>query len=223
MSYIKLDRKISEWEWFNDGNMLKVWIYLLTHAQFKDSRFQGHEVKRGEVITGRKILAQRLNMSEKQVRTCLEKLKKTEEVAIKTTNKYSVITILKWAEYQCGDDDNGQQQVQQKASNGPTEGQQRATYKKDKNVRRKEINIYIGKSEAFIEAFESYAEMRKQIKKPLTDKAKQMVMNKLNKLSGDERTQIAILDQSTLNCWQGVFELKDKVDVPAKERYVMDF
>ena len=134
MSYIKLDRKISEWEWFNDGNMLKVWIYLLTHAQFKDSRFQGHEVKRGEVITGRKILAQRLNMSEKQVRTCLEKLKKTEEVAIKTTNKYSVITILKWAEYQCVDDDNGQQQVQQTASNGPTEGQQRATYKKDKNV-----------------------------------------------------------------------------------------
>ena len=223
MGYIKLDRKITEWEWFTDGNMLKVWVYLLAHANFKESRYKGYEIGRGDVIVGRRILAQRLKLTENQVRTCLEKLKKTQEITIKTTNKFSIISIVKWAEYQCLDDDDNQQQPTQITNKSPTNHQQTTTLEERKNVRKKEKNIYIGKSDEFVDAFEGYAEMRKQIKKPLTDRAKQMVINKLDKLSSNEKTQIAILNQSTVNCWQGVFELRDKADVPAKERYVMDF
>ena len=113
MSYIKLDRRITEWEWFTDGNMLKLWIYLLTNAKYQDCSYKGIDLKRGQLATGRKKLAEALEMSEQQVRTCLDRLQSTNEITIKTTNKYSVITIVKYAFYQGGDDDGNQQNNQQ--------------------------------------------------------------------------------------------------------------
>lgn len=219
MSYIKLDRKITEWEWFTDSNMLRVWIYLLTHAQFKETRYKGYELMSGDVVVGRKILAERLKLTENQVRTCLDKLKNTEEITIKTTNKFSIITIVKWAKYQGCDDDDNQQQPTQTTNKSPTNHQQTTTYKNLKNIRKKEIDIYKGRSDEFIEAFDAYEEMRKRIRKPLTDRAKQMVLNKLDRFSSSESVQIAILNQSTMNSWQGVFELREQADAPAKERY----
>lgn len=65
-------------------------------------------------------------------------------------------------------------------------------------------------SQKFAEALAGFEEMRKKIKKPLTQRAKALILKKLNSLApNDEDTQIEILDQSTLNGWQGVFELKD--------------
>lgn len=58
--------------------------------------------------------------------------------------------------------------------------------------------------------------MRKTIKKPLTEKAKQMMCNKLEKMAEDfvdkERYMIESLEQSTVNCYQGVFPVKDFED-----------
>ena len=58
------------------------------------------------------------------------------------------------------------------------------------------------------EAFREYAKFRKQIKKPMTEKAVQLALGKLKKMSGDTEEQIAILEQSILNGWQGLFPLK---------------
>ena len=50
--------------------------------------------------------------------------------------------------------------------------------------------------------------MRKQIKKPLTDRATDLAMRKLNELSrGDNDLAIKILEQSILNSWQGLFPI----------------
>lgn len=62
----------------------------------------------------------------------------------------------------------------------------------------------------FQQALVDFEEMRKKIKKPLTDRARAMMLTELNKLSSDEQEQIAILNQSTMNCWKGVFELQNK-------------
>ena len=66
--WIKLHRKILEWEWFTDPNTLMVFVYLLCHAQWHDSRFMGHEVKAGQLVTGRKKIAEDLKISEQSVR-----------------------------------------------------------------------------------------------------------------------------------------------------------
>ncbi len=65
------------------------------------------------------------------------------------------------------------------------------------------------------QAFIDYLEMRKKIKKPMTDRAIELAMKKLKELSAipfsdnmDNDTAIKILEQSVMNCWQGLFPLK---------------
>lgn len=69
------------------------------------------------------------------------------------------------------------------------------------------------------EAFEEYVKFRKQIKKPMTDRAKQLALRKLQKMTSDIDEQIAILDQSVMNGWQGLFPLKES---PKKQDDVAD-
>ena len=57
----------------------------------------------------------------------------------------------------------------------------------------------------------AFIEMRKKIKKPITDYALKLLISKLQKLSTDKDLQNRILEQSILNNWQGVFELKTGV------------
>ena len=60
-------------------------------------------------------------------------------------------------------------------------------------------------------AFEEYIRFRKQIKKPMTDRAIQLAVGKLQKMSDDVEEQIAIIDQSIMNGWSGLFPLnRDK-------------
>ena len=54
----------------------------------------------------------------------------------------------------------------------------------------------------------AFKDMRKTIKKPLTDHALKLLLNKLDKLEDSDSGKIAVLEQSIMNSWQGVFELK---------------
>lgn len=56
-----------------------------------------------------------------------------------------------------------------------------------------------------LDAFAGFEEMRKQIKKPLTTRAKNLAISTLQKYGNTKQEWIAILNQSTLNCWQGLF------------------
>lgn len=56
-------------------------------------------------------------------------------------------------------------------------------------------------------ALAAFAEHRKKLKKPMTDYAKKLLLKKLQKLAKTEQEQIAILNQSIENGWQGVFPL----------------
>lgn len=65
------------------------------------------------------------------------------------------------------------------------------------------------KIDELMEAWNDYQDMRKKIKKPMTDNAAKKILNKLKELSGGKANEaIKILDQSTMNSWQGLFELK---------------
>lgn len=100
IGHIKIDRKIQKWEWYQNSKMVHIFIHLLINANHQDGSWQGKPVKRGQFITGRLKLAATLNMSEREIRTCLSKLKKTGEISIITTKTYSLITICKYGTYQ---------------------------------------------------------------------------------------------------------------------------
>ncbi len=58
-------------------------------------------------------------------------------------------------------------------------------------------------------ALRGFEEMRVKIRKPMTDRAKKLMLTELRKLSENREEQIAILDQSVKRSWAGVFALKD--------------
>lgn len=58
-------------------------------------------------------------------------------------------------------------------------------------------------------AINDFVAYRKGIKKPMTDRAVTLLIERLGGLSRDPDKQIAILNQSIINGWQGVFPLKE--------------
>lgn len=73
----------------------------------------------------------------------------------------------------------------------------------------KVINSYTD-NEDLKNTLKEFLKMRKSIKKPMTDKAMSLLINKLNKLGSNDNEKIEILNQSIFNSWQGVYELKNK-------------
>lgn len=138
--YIKLFRQLTDWEWYTDADTMRVFLHLLLKTNHSDHEWRGIKVLRGQCVTGRKELASELKISERRVRTALNHLKSTNEVTIKATSKYSVVTIENWALYQL-DDGKVTSETTSKATNDrPASDQQVTTNKNDKNV-KKERNI----------------------------------------------------------------------------------
>lgn len=131
--FIKIYRKMLEWEWYKEENAKNLFIHCLLKANWKDGRFQGYDVPRGSFVTGRRQLSQELNISEQSIRTALKRLKSTNEITIKTTKNFSIITIVNYEKYQ----DVNQETNQQLTSNQPTANQQLTTIEERKN-RKKE-------------------------------------------------------------------------------------
>lgn len=81
--------------------------------------------------------------------------------------------------------------------------------KKEKTNLDKIIEAYT-KNDLLVEAIKDFIKMRKTIKKPVTDRGLKGILNKLDKYGKDDLEKIEILENSIMNCWQGVFELKNK-------------
>ena len=98
--YIKLHRSILNWEWYKDANTKNIFIHLLINACYDNCRFMGNSVSRGEYITSLARISNDLNIPVRQVRTSLNRLKKTGEIDTQTTNKYTKITMCNYDSYQ---------------------------------------------------------------------------------------------------------------------------
>lgn len=66
-----------------------------------------------------------------------------------------------------------------------------------------------------------FIKMRKAIKKPLTTRGLELMINKLYKLTTNIDEQIEILNNSIMNNWQGIFPLKQK-KLTAEEEFLND-
>lgn len=66
------------------------------------------------------------------------------------------------------------------------------------------------------DAFGAYIEHRKKLKRPMTDRAIKLAINKLNDISDSVDEKIAVIDQSIENGWIGLFPLKDNSNTNIK-------
>lgn len=103
--WVKLFRSLPEWEWWGDKNTVIMFIYLLVTANYEDKKWRGEIIPKGSLITGRKQLADGARLTEREARTALEHLEKTQNVTIRTTSKFSVITICNYDVYQSTQND----------------------------------------------------------------------------------------------------------------------
>lgn len=115
--WVTLHRKFLQWEWFDKPEMVQLFIWLLLNANYADKKWQGTVIKRGQLLTTTPKIMEALRLTERQARTCISRLKSTGEVSVKTTNKYSIITICNYDRYQVdnfsNDGQNDEQSVTQ--------------------------------------------------------------------------------------------------------------
>ena len=74
---------------------------------------------------------------------------------------------------------------------------------------KKESSRYFPNDDLLEKTFSDFREMRKKTKHPMTDRAVELMLNKLTKLSSDPIEQVKILEQSILHGWTDIYELKD--------------
>jgi len=98
--FIKLDRKILQWEWYQESNTFRVFTHCLLKANFQEKRWQGQIIKRGSFITSISNLSKETGLTFQQVRTALNKLQATGEITSKATNRNTQLTINNYDKYQ---------------------------------------------------------------------------------------------------------------------------
>jgi DNA-binding transcriptional MerR regulator len=98
--WIKIHRKFLEWEWFNKSEAVHLFMYMLLKANHKDGKWQGIEVKRGQFISSLGNISNATGISVQTIRTILKKLEKTNEIELKSTSQFTIVTISKYDCYQ---------------------------------------------------------------------------------------------------------------------------
>jgi len=72
-----------------------LYVYLLSQSTYLDKTTINNIVlNKNQILTSSKALESALKLTRGEVRTALEHLKKTGDIKITTTNKYSIITLL---------------------------------------------------------------------------------------------------------------------------------
>lgn len=96
-----------------DSDYVSVWIYLLLSATHKeyDVTFEGKRItlRKGQLITGRKSIADKFKISESKVQRILKTFENEQQIEQQTNPRNRLITIVNWNIYQ----EVGQQNEQQ--------------------------------------------------------------------------------------------------------------
>lgn len=229
--FIKIDKKILEWEWYKDEHTKNLFLHCLLKANSKDERFKGIVIKRGQFIASLSNLSDELFLSVNELRTSIKHLKSTGEITVKTYPKFSVFTVVNYDLYQ------GESHTESQASHRQVTGKSQVSHRllaatekekedkkkssmsmpnkaesDDSKPQKKEPVAHYPNDELLDSAFKEFLLMRNKIKKPIaTKQAMTRIKNKIEKLSGgDNDIAILILNQSTDHCWQDVYPLKEE-------------
>ena len=101
--WVKLHRSLLDWEWFDDANCTRLFLYCLLKANHKDQKWKGLEIKRGSFFTGLDSLKSETGLTVSQIRTVIRKLEMTGELTSKSQAGGRMITVVAYDRYQ-GDD-----------------------------------------------------------------------------------------------------------------------
>lgn len=207
--FVVLWRSFLDWEWYTDENTMRLFLHLVLTVNYETKNWRGITIERGSRICTIRGLSKELKMSDRSVRTALSHLISTQEVTQQVTQYGTLVTVVNYGKYQEKPESATQESTQEVTSDRHTTDTAPTHTKQRNKETKKTSNKYIV-PEMLLDEWNSYVDMRKSIKKPLTDRAAQMALDKLEQLyPGDYEKQKACLNQSTFHCWQGLFEVKE--------------
>lgn len=127
--------------------MEHVFLWIIRNCNHKEGQWNGITIKRGQLVTGLFKISEKTGCSIQTVRTCLKRLKSTNEIKVEPTNQYSKITVCNYDIYQSKPAQTDQ--PENDSSNKPVTNEQQTdnkpvtTNKKEKNGRMEEVQTPI--------------------------------------------------------------------------------
>jgi hypothetical protein len=132
--FVKLWRKALDSGWLRKHKLWVFWTYCMMKATHKSraARVGNQEIvlNPGQFIFGRRVATEETGLTDREIRTCLDLVRKWQNVTIKATNKFSIITIVNWNIYQANESENDQLCDQE-----PTNRRPHTRTKEHKNIR----------------------------------------------------------------------------------------
>jgi 23S rRNA A1618 N6-methylase RlmF len=186
--WIKIHRKFLDWQWFQKPEAVQLFIYMLLKANHKDGNWQGHEIKKGQFITSAQTISNDTKLSLQVVRTLLKKFELTNEIIVKSTNKFTMLTICKYECYQ----DESNATNKQLTNKQQTTNKQLTTNKNEKKEKNEKEVI-----------LDSWIEYRKSAKKTLTQQSIKSILVKMENYTNEQCK--FVINKSIEQGWQGLF------------------
>lgn len=221
--YIKLHRAIRDcWIWHDDEPFTKrdAWIDLLLSANHADKKilYEGklRTIHAGQFLTSLVKLSDRWKWDRKRVRKFLDVLENDNMITTDRTAHGTTITLVNWEKYQIdGTTDgttDGQHMGQQWDNTWDTNKNDKECKKNDKKNNKATAKQFV--SDGYLQSWiEAFIDHRKKLKKPMTDKAVELLVNKLNKLCPNNIDgQVQLIQTAIERGWQTVYPSKEKAE-----------
>ena len=146
--YVKVYRSFMDWEWYDDANTKAVFLHCLLRANYENAKWHGIDIPRASFLTSVATLSKELKLSTQKIKTALRHLSKvTNEITIKTTPNYSIITVNNFDFYnpinkQINEEETNEKQTNnnQIESEQQTDNKQVTTDNKNKNNKEDKEN-----------------------------------------------------------------------------------
>ena len=122
--YVKLHRKLFEWEWWDDINTFRLFVTILLMANWKPKKWRGRVIPRGSCWTSLPELAKKSGLTYQQTRSSFDKLKSTGEITDKVTSRGRLVTVANYEVYQSDAENITDKTTDKNADNQQTSNQQ---------------------------------------------------------------------------------------------------
>jgi uncharacterized protein YehS (DUF1456 family) len=142
--WIKVYRKIMDKGYYKRSQYVHLWVHVLLKASHDETEFiwngKIEKLKPGQFLTGRKQLSLETGISQTTIERILEMLESEHQIGQQKTNKFRLLTVINWLEYQKTGQQNGHPADIQRTSSGhPAD-----TFKNEENakkVKKKDIDV----------------------------------------------------------------------------------
>ncbi len=216
LGFVKLFRKMLNWEWYTDAPVKALFIHCLISARHKKGRWRGLSLEQGQFPTGLAVLAEETGLSVQEIRTALKKLESTNEITVEATNKGTVITVNNYSSYHDRKGDGQQTDNKRSTNEQQTGNKQSTTLKNVKNVKKakKVKKEDIGEEDLIYpecverKLIDDYFANRIEIKKPMTHRAKELFLKKVLRFHDKGQDVTTLIETTIMRNYTDIYEAK---------------